>query len=473
MTTTQATNDLLKLSEIVGANHVLTAASDVESYATDWRGNYRGTPLAVVRPANTAEVAAVVKYCNGHRIAIVPQAGNTGLVGGSVPDQSGQQIVLSVARLNQVHSVDLHNNTITVGAGVILQTLQEKANELDRLFPVSLAAEGSCQVGGIIATNAGGVQVLKYGNTREQVLGVEAVLPNGDVFEGLRGLRKDNTGYDLKHLLIGSEGTLGIVTAATLKLWAKPRSQQTLLLALPTLPAAVEALQIVRDACGDRVTAFEVFSRWCLELAIELVANIADPMQSPSPWYALIELSDSTDEAALAALAEQAFGALFERELVTDGVIAQNQTQAAALWNIREHIPEAEKLYGKAVKHDISVPISAIPQFVDEAEAALAVQFPAARVVNFGHLGDGNLHFNVAGKSREDCAAVFAQAKSVNEVVYDLVSKHHGSISAEHGLGQLKRETITQYKSPVEIAAMRAIKAALDPNGIMNPGKVI
>jgi FAD/FMN-containing dehydrogenase len=473
MTTTQATNDLLKLSEIVGTNHVLTAASDVESYATDWRGNYRGTPLAVVRPANTVEVAAVVKYCNAHRIAIVPQAGNTGLVGGSVPDQSGQQIVLSVARLNQVHSVDLHNNTITVGAGVILQTLQEKASEQDRLFPVSLAAEGSCQVGGIIATNAGGVQVLKYGNTREQVLGVEAVLPNGDVFEGLRGLRKDNTGYDLKHLLVGSEGTLGIITAATLKLWAKPRSQQTLLLALPTLPAAVEALQIVRDACGDRVTAFEVFSRWCLELAIELVANIADPMQSPSPWYALIELSDSTDEAALAALAEQAFGALFERGLVTDGVIAQNQTQAAALWNIREHIPEAEKLYGKAVKHDISVPISAIPQFVDEAEAALAAQFPAARVVNFGHLGDGNLHFNVAGKSREDCAAVFAQAKSVNAVVYDLVSKHQGSISAEHGLGQLKRETITHYKSSVEIAAMRAIKAALDPNGIMNPGKVI
>ncbi len=469
----ETASSIIELQRIVGATNVLTQTDDIAPYATDWRGNFRGTPLAVVKPASTNEVASVVQFCVKHSITIVPQAGNTGLVGGGVPDLSGRQIILNISRMNKMREIDLANNTITVEAGMVLQTLQENADKNDRLFPVSLAAEGSCEVGGIIATNAGGVQVLKYGNTREQVLGLEVVLPSGEVWNGLRGLRKDNTGYDLKQLMIGSEGTLGVVTAATLKLWTKPTATQTMLLALNNLQDCVKALQIIKKSAGDRITAFEVFSRFCLDIAIKHVSNIVDPMNEPSPWYALVELSDSTDETTLAAQCEQTFGVLFEESLVTDGVVAQSQAQSQALWNIREHIPEAEKLYGKAVKHDISLPISAIPIFVEQAEAALAQSFPNSRVINFGHLGDGNLHFNVAGSTSENSPETYKQGEAINTLVYDLVHAHNGSISAEHGLGQLKRESITRYKSAVEMSIMRAIKKAIDPTNMMNPGKLL
>jgi FAD/FMN-containing dehydrogenase len=460
------------LAGAVGAPHVLTAPADVEPYATDWRKRYFGRPLAVVRPASTAEVAAVVKLCAATRTAIVPQGGNTGLCGGATPDASGRQVVVSLARMDRVRAVDAVNNTLTVEAGCVLARVQQAAEAADRLFPLSLAAEGSCTIGGNLATNAGGVQVLRYGNTRDLVLGLEAVLPSGEIWDGLRGLRKDNTGYDLKQLFIGAEGTLGLITAAVLKLFPRPRAQVTAFAAVDSPAAAVALLAALQARAGDRLTAFELLAPICLAL-VEKHYGIASPLAGRHPQYVLLELSDTDADADVNAMAERALGEAIERGLVRDVAIAANLTQARQLWALRENVSEAQAAEGPNIKHDVSVPISRIAAFIETTDAALQGAFPGVRMVTFGHLGDGNLHYNVAHPEGGDLQAFVARTDAVNALVHDSVTRFGGSISAEHGLGQYKREEILRYKAPLEMALMRAIKQALDPLGIMNPGKVL
>ncbi len=463
---------LARLSVIVGPTHVLTAVEDTRAYAMDWRKRYSGKPLAVVRPATTAEVAAVVQLCAEARTAVVPQGGNTGLCGGATPDASGKQLVVSLARLHRVRALDPVNNTITVEAGCVLANLQRAADAADRLFPLSLAAEGSCAIGGNLSTNAGGVQVLRYGNTRDLVLGLEVVLPSGEVWEGLRGLRKDNTGYDLKQLFIGAEGTLGIITAAVLKLFPKPRAQATAVAALRTPRDALRLLEHVQAHCGDRLTAFELFSALCLAL-VRKHFNVPAPFAETYPQYALLELSDTHAGDGLTVLLESTLSEAIESGIALDAVIATSGAQAKQLWALRENVSEAQAAEGPNIKHDIAVPISRIGEFIEATDAQLARAFPGVRMVTFGHVGDGNLHYNVAHPEGGDAAAFLARMSDVNRVVHDSVAAFGGSISAEHGLGQYKRDEIRRYKSAVEMELMCSIKRALDPLGIMNPGKVL
>jgi FAD/FMN-containing dehydrogenase len=463
---------LARLAEAVGPAHVLTAPDDTRAYAADWRKRYLGKPLAVVRPAATAEVAAVARLCAETRTAIVPQGGNTGLCGGATPDASGKQIVVSLARMSRVRALDPVNNTVTVEAGCVLANLQSAADRADRLFPLSLAAEGSAQIGGNLSTNAGGVQVLRYGNTRDLVLGLEVVLPSGEVWDGLRGLRKDNTGYDLKQLFIGAEGTLGIITAAVLKLFPKPRAQATAVVALQTPRDALRLLEHVQARCGDRLTAFELFSAICLAL-VHKHFNVPAPFDTAYPQYALLELSDTQSGDGLPALLESTLGDAIESGIALDAVIAKSGAQAQQLWALRENVSEAQAAEGPNIKHDISIPISRIGEFIEVTDAQLAGAFPGVRMVTFGHVGDGNLHYNVAHPEGGDEAAFLARMGDVNRVVHDSVAAFGGSISAEHGLGQYKRDEILRYKSRVEMELMRSIKRALDPLGIMNPGKVL
>ncbi|NJD86623.1 MAG: FAD-binding oxidoreductase [Betaproteobacteria bacterium] len=461
-----------RLRAIVGDRGLLTEAPDLEPYAVDWRGQIRGRPALLVRPASTQETADVVALLAGAGVGIVPQAGNTSLCGASVPDASGTQVILNVSRMNRVRAVDLQNNTVTVEAGCVLAELQRVAADNDRFFPLSLGAEGSCEVGGNISTNAGGTQVLRYGNMREQVLGLEVVLPDGRVWDGLRGLRKDNTGYDLKHLFIGAEGTLGIVTAAVLKLYPRPRAIATALVAVPDPAAAVDLLGRLRAACGERVTGFELIARVCLDLVFRHIADRRDPFATPYPWYALVELFDSSAESSLAQLLEDALGEAAEAGVVTDAVIASNESQRLALWELRENASDAQKAEGVSVKHDVSVPVSRIVEFIGEADRALGAAFPGIRTVAFGHVGDGNLHYNAFPPPGE--APDFGQwTPQVNRVVYGIVQRLGGSISAEHGIGTLKRDELPHYKAALELDLMRAIKGVLDPRGIMNPGKVL
>lgn len=463
-----------RIAVIVGPQGLITDARDMEPYVVDWRGYYRGTTPAVVRPSDTAQVAAVVKLCAETRTAIVPQGGNTGMCGASVPHADGREIVLSLARMNRVLEVDALNNTATVEAGCVLANLQQAAAEKDRLFPLSLGAEGSCQIGGNLSTNAGGVNVLRYGNARDLVLGLEVVLPDGRVWNGLRGLRKDNTGYDLKHLFVGAEGTLGIITAAVLKIFPRPKSTATAWAAVPHPEAALELLSVLRQRCGDRISAFELISRNCLDLVLRHIPGTRDPLPTAHDWYVLTEIGDSDDGGALREVLEQALASAMERTLVTDAVFAENQAQAQALWRIREAIPEAARAEtGMLYRHDIAIAVSRVPAFIREAGAELARHFPGAHIICFGHLGDGNLHYNafIAGRNRDDAAA--RDAHDVTEVVYDLVRRYQGSFSAEHGIGMYKVEELRRYKSAVEIELMRTVKHALDPLGIMNPGKVL
>jgi D-lactate dehydrogenase (cytochrome) len=463
---------LARAAEVVGAAHVLTGTQDTAPFVTDWRKRYTGTPLAVVRPATTAEVSGVVKLCAETRTAIVPQGGNTGLCGGATPDASGTQVVLSLSRLNRIRALDPINNTLTAEAGCVLANLQRAAAEADRLFPLSLAAEGSCEIGGNLSTNAGGVQVLRYGNTRDLVLGLEVVLPSGEVWDGLRGLRKDNTGYDLKQLFVGAEGTLGIITAAVLKLFPKPRAQATAVAALRTPGDALRLLEHVQAHCGDRLTAFELFSALCLAL-VRKHFNVPPPFEAAYAQYALLELSDTHTGEGLVALLESTLGEAIESGLARDAVIAKSNAQAKQLWALRENISEAQAAEGPNIKHDISIPISRIGEFIAATDARLAAAFSGVRMVTFGHVGDGNLHYNVAHPEGADEAAFLARMADVNRVVHDSVAAFGGSISAEHGLGQYKRDEILRYKSPVEMELMRKIKRTLDPLGIMNPGKVL
>ena len=465
---------LERIAALVGPQGLLTDPADIEPYVVDWRGIYRGRSPAVVRAASTAEVAAVVKLCAESRTPIVPQGGNTGMCGASVPHATGNEIVLTLARMNRVLEVDALNNTMTVEAGCILANIQQAAADADRLFPLSLGAEGSCQIGGNISTNAGGVNVLRYGNTRDLVLGLEVVLPDGRVWNGLRGLRKDNTGYDLKQLFIGAEGTLGIITAAVLKLFPRPATTATTWASVPHPEAALELLALLRRHCGDRVTAFELISRNCLDLVLRHIPGTRDPLDAPHEWYVLAELSDSRTGDALRGELERALEAAMERTLVTDAVIGENETQSRALWRLRETIPEAARGEpGMLYRHDIAVAVSRIPAFIREARTALLERFPGADIICFGHLGDGNLHYNafVPGRSRSDAAA--REAADVTTVVYDVVQRYEGSFSAEHGIGLAKVEDMRRYKSPVELALMASLKRTLDPHGIMNPGKVL
>jgi FAD/FMN-containing dehydrogenase len=463
---------LERLRAIVGPRGLVDAGAE-EPFLVDWRGQYRGKALAVVKPASTQEVAQVVALLAAERVAMVPQGGNTSLCGASVPDASGTQVVINLSRMNRVRAVDPDNNTMTVEAGCVLAALQQEADRHGRLFPLSLGSEGSCEIGGNLSTNAGGTGVLRYGNTRELVLGLEVVLADGRVWEGLRGLRKDNTGYDLKHLFVGAEGTLGIITAAVLKLFPKPTAQATAFVAVESPAVAVALLGKLRERCGERITGYELMARVCLDLVLAHMPGTRDPLAGRHPWYVLVELSDSGEGEALQALLQSALEAAAEEGLVLDAALAASEAQRAALWKIREDISEAQKQDGPSIKHDVSVPVSRVPRFIEEADAALEERFPGIRIVAFGHVGDGNVHYNCGKAERQAAEQFFAGAPEVNRVVYDIVTSLGGSISAEHGLGALKREEITRYKGALELELMRSIKRTLDPDGIMNPGKVL
>jgi FAD/FMN-containing dehydrogenase len=471
----KAASVIAALRACIDPAQVLTDPDDLIPYNADWRGRYQGNALAVVRPGSTAEVAAVVRAAASSGMAIVPQGGNTSLCGGAVPSEDRSEIVVSLGRMRRVRAIDAENATMTVEAGLTLADAQGAARDAGFLFPLSLASEGTCQVGGNLSTNAGGTAVLRYGNMREQVLGLEVVLPDGQIWDGLRGLRKDNTGYDLKQLFIGAEGTLGIITAAVLKLQPLPRSSATALLAIPDPDAAVKLLKPLREAFGDRLSGFEVMARICLDFVIAHVPGSLDPLPGHS-WYALVQVDDSAPGANLQAALEEALGAAFETGLVVDATIAQSDTQARSLWALRENVSEAQRPEGYSIKHDISLPVSSIPEFLHRAEAALLAALPGTRIVAFGHFGDGNVHYNLsepAGASPEQHALFKAATGEANRIVHDLVAGLDGSISAEHGLGRLKRDEIKRYKSALELGLMQKIKSALDPQRIMNPGKVL
>ncbi len=471
-----ATTDIFNsLAPLVGEAHVLRGEA-AAPFLEDWRGRIVGQALAVVRPGSTEEVAAVVKWCAAHGVPIVPQGGNTGLCGGATPDGSGRAVVISLVRLDKVRSIDTDNDTMVVEAGCVLQSAQQAARDAGRLFPLSLAAEGSCTVGGNLATNAGGTQVLRYGNARDLALGLEVVTAEGEILHGLRGLRKDNTGYDLRNLYIGSEGTLGIITAAALKLYPLPVAQCTALLAVNSVEDAVSVLSAARKGFGPALTGFELIARNCLEGVVRCYPQQRIPFEGDSvnlPWFALLELSDSESEAHARERFELILGELIEQGLVVDAVVAENITQSKALWHLRESIPLAERAYGKSIKHDVSVPVSRMAEFVRTTDAALQASFPGVVNITFGHLGDGNLHYNVGGGDAYPEDEWLKHQPAVYELVHDSVHRHGGSISAEHGVGQVKRDILPRYKDPVEYALMLRIKQALDPQGLMNPGKML
>jgi FAD/FMN-containing dehydrogenase len=455
---------------------LLVEHADTAPFLLDWRKRYQGKALAVAQPANTEEVAQIVKWCFVNRVPLVAQGGNTGLSGGSVPDTSGTAIVLSLARMNKVRAIDTVNNTITVEAGCILQNLQDAAVAANRLFGVSLAAKGSCTVGGNLSTNAGGVQVIRYGNMREQCLGLEVVTAEGEVWDGLRGLRKDNTGYDLRDLFVGAEGTLGVITAAVLKLHPLPAGQTVALCATSSPHQALKLLGMAQKALGGSLSAFELMSDVCLELVKRHNPNSKIPFPQ-SPWSVLIEVSDLRSEENARAAMEKLLEEAFEAELIADATVSQSLTQLRDLWNLREDISEAQASEGKNIKHDIAVPISKIADFVDQTNAAILAAHPGIRMVVFGHLGDGNLHYNVSPPADKTSAEFedwfMAQQSAINLITHNSVAKFNGSVSAEHGLGVLRRDEAARYKSPVELAMMKKIKLAFDPHNLMNPGKVI
>jgi FAD/FMN-containing dehydrogenase len=456
------------------SGRLLQNANETQPFLTDWRGRWHGQAIAVAQPDTTADVAAIVRWCASHQVPVVTQGGNTGLSGGSVPDQSRTALLLSLTRLNRVRQVDVQNNTLTVEAGCTLQQVQEIALAHERLFPLSLAAQGSCTIGGNLATNAGGVQVLRYGNARELCLGLEVVTPNGEIWNGLRALRKDNTGYDLRDLYIGSEGTLGVITAAVLKLFPLPATRQVALVALQSPADAVQLLQFAQRTLASSLSAFEIFSETCLTLVLKHMPETRRPFTTATPWYVLIEVSAHAGQAGaqLETLLEQAL----EQALIEDAAVSASMAQFAALWALRENISEAQAQEGKNIKHDIALPISEIADFIQHTGAVLAQAYPTLRLVVFGHVGDGNLHYNISpsGTATPDDSANFAALEpAINRLVHDAVQRHHGSISAEHGLGVLRREEAQRYKSPIEIALMHAVKRALDPHNLMNPGKVL
>ncbi|MGH8496878.1 MAG: FAD-binding oxidoreductase [Gammaproteobacteria bacterium] len=461
-----------RIRAIVGERGWISAADQLEPYLIEWRGLYRGATPLLVRPADTAQVAAVVGICATARIGLVPQGGNTGLCGGAVPSPDGNQILLSLERMTRVRGIDAANFTMTVDAGCVLADIQRAAAEAGRYFPLSLAAEGSCRIGGNLSTNAGGVNVLRYGVMRDLVLGLEVVLPDGRIWNGLRTLRKNTFGYDLKQLFIGAEGTLGIITGAVLELFPQPRSIATAWLALRDLSAAVELLAAAREKTGDALSAFEILPRLGLELVLEHIPRTSDPLTGPHDWYALLELAETAEEGSAERKLERLLEALMAAGIVADGVIAASGAQRTALWSLRESMSEAQKLEGGSIKHDIAVPVSAVPDFIRAATRAVEARLPGVRVVAFGHAGDGNVHFNLSQPPAMDRTAFLGRWQEFNRIVHDIVIEFGGTIAAEHGVGRLKRDELAHYADPLELELMRRLKQTLDPQGIMNPGKV-
>jgi len=460
------------LRDCVGATHVLTEG-DLSAYELDWRKRWRGKARAVVRPGTTGEVAAVVRACAEHGAAIVPQGGNTGLVGAGVPDASGTQVLLSLTRLNRIRALDPANLTLTAEAGCVLQALQQAANDAGLLLPLSLAAEGSCTIGGNLATNAGGTQVLRYGNARALCLGVEAVTANGDIWHGLAGLRKDNTGYDLRNLLIGSEGTLAIITAATLVLHPQPAATMTALAACGSLDNCVALLGAAQRHLGPGLTGFEVMNAFSLSLVARHFPQLRQPLAA-APWTVLVELSDSEGEAHARERFEGLLAAALAAGSLSDAAVAESVAQSRTMWHLRESVPLAQSEEGPNIKHDISLPVSRVAAFCATTDAALATRWPGVRLVNFGHLGDGNLHYNVQAPEGVDAETFLRDEEhAVNTLVFDAVMAHDGSISAEHGIGALKREELARRKDATAMAMMRAVKRALDPQGLLNPGRLL
>ena len=470
---TSAGDLIAALEAVVGPKGLLTDAEAMAPHLRDRRERYQARALAVVKPANTGEVAEVVRCCAAARAPMVPQGGNTGLVGGGIPDNDGRWVVLSLARMNRIREIDPINDTMTVEAGCILQNLQAAAAEADRLFPLSLGAEGSCMIGGNLSTNAGGIQVLRYGNARELTLGLEVVLPDGRVWDGLRALRKDNTGYDLKQLFIGAEGTLGIITAAVLRLYPRPRASATAFIAVPGVAAAVALLGALRAGVGEVVTSFELIPRLGLDFALRHVPGIVDPLATRHDWYVLAEISASTDNAKLDESLEAVLAESLETGLVVDAALASSEAQAQAFWRIREGLVEAQKYEGGSIKHDIAVPISAIADFVARANQAAETLVPGIRPLAFGHIGDGNIHLNLSQPEGADAQEFLARWEELRRAVYDVVVDLNGSISAEHGIGRLNLAANLRRKSEVEIDLMRKLKRALDPKNLMNPGRVV
>ncbi|MBV6418717.1 MAG: putative FAD-linked oxidoreductase [Steroidobacteraceae bacterium] len=458
---------------ILGADAVLTDRDAIAPCLTDHRKLYEGTALAVLRPGSVDEVSQLLAFCNGTRIGVVPQGGNTGYCGGATPDGSGRQVVLSLARLARLRSIDATNHSMIAEAGCILANLQREAEAVDRYFPLSLGSEGSCQVGGNLSTNAGGLNVLRYGMARDLALGLEVVLADGRVLSSLGGLRKDNTGYDLKSLFIGAEGTLGVITAACLKLFPRPRAVATAFVAVRSVAAAVDLLNLLREASGDRLSSFELIPHVAIELTTRHIPGVAQPLAGEYPWCVLCELGSARAADPLDSMLENALRDAMDGGLLDDAALAQNERQRAAFWRLRESIPEAQRHEGASLKHDIALPIASLARFVDEASAWIASNLPEAMLVAYGHVGDGNLHFNVNARAGTDPLRLVARADEVQRVVHDLVASLGGSISAEHGIGRLKVPELERYAPPAKLDLMRAIKHALDPNGIMNPGKVL
>jgi FAD/FMN-containing dehydrogenase len=464
---------LARMVEVVGTAHALRDAGAQSPYLNEPRGLYAGKTPLVLRPASTREVAEIVAIANAARIGIVPQGGNTGLVGGQIPSSDGAEVVLSLARLDRVRAVDAQGGTMIVEAGVTLAAAQEAAARVDRLFPLSLASEASCQIGGVLATNAGGTGVLAYGNARALTLGVEVVMADGQVWDGLRTLKKDNTGYDLRDLFVGSEGTLGVITAAALKLYPRPAETAVALAAVPDIDAVAKLFRLAEARGHSGLTAFEFMSRFTLELVTRHIPNSKLPLRTPAAWYVLLEVSSPEPGGLADATLQRLLTEASEQGLVTDAVVAASLAQAQALWRLRENASEAQRHEGGSIKHDVSVPVARIPEFIAAAIATVDRVCPGARPVAFGHFGDGNVHFNVTQPIGMDKSAFLALWSEMAGAVHDVVGELSGSISAEHGIGQLKRRELLRFKSPLEIALMRKIKAALDPNGILNPGKLL
>ena len=464
----QPSGDTLnRLAAVVGETHAIRDAKAMDGYMREWRGIWHGRSPLVLRPGSAEEISRLLAIANETRTIIVPQSGNTGLCGGQITTDDGHEVLLSLDRMTRIIDVDASDNTITVEAGAVLKAVQDAAGTADRLFPLSLASEGSCRIGGNLSTNAGGLNVIAYGNTRDLCLGLEVVLADGRIWNGLKRLRKDNTGYDLRNIFIGAEGTLGIITAAVMKLYPKPRNYETAFIAVADPQAAVDLLSLMKEMSGNRVVAFELIADLALRFTIRH-AGTRNPLSSSSPWYVLAELSDPAP-GSMAALLEAAI----ERGTVSDATVAQSLSQRQELWDLRELISESQKPEGGSIKHDISVPVSKVPQFLKEADAAVTRFMPGTRFISFGHLGDGNIHYNVSQPIGMDRQAYIETWSAMNDIVFEVVRRLDGSISAEHGIGRLKAHRMPQIKSPVELAMMRGLKHMLDPNNILNPGRVL
>ncbi|MFZ0694863.1 MAG: FAD-binding oxidoreductase [Alphaproteobacteria bacterium] len=460
---------MARIADVVGPKGVVRP-EDTAPYLADQRGLYRGQAALIVRPSTVHEVSEIVKLCAAARVPIVPQGGNTGLVGGAIAGEN--ELLLNLGRLNRIRSVDPLNNTLTAEAGCVLADIQTAADEADRLFPLTMASEGSCQIGGVLSTNAGGTAVLRYGTARDLVLGLEVVLADGRVLDVMTGLRKDNTGYDLKQLFLGAEGTLGIITAAVLKLFPKPREIATAFVALRDLDAAPELLARARAVSNDSVIAFELLSGFALSLVLRHIPGAANPLSGRFEQLALIEMATADADAALGERFERLLGAALSEGLIRDAAVALNETQRQAFWRLRESLPEAQKREGASIKHDVAVPVSAVPAFIARATEAVELEMEGIRVVAFGHAGDGNIHFNLTKPEEVEDAIFLARWMHFNRIVHDVVREFGGTISAEHGIGRLKREELVRTASPLEIEVMRRLKATLDPLGLLNPGKI-